>query len=154
MQWLSQWLIHNEVSIHGGFYKQLFQTPLKYTAWNSPGHNTAVGSLSLLQPRGSFQPRKLNLGLPHYRWILYQLTHKGSPRILEWVAYRFSMGSSRPRYRTRVSCIAGGFFTELLGKPHSSNRNGKFVSTSPRQWTKWGCLGEGSKICFVCETAR
>ena len=32
-------------------------------------------------------------------------------RILEWVAYPFSRGSSRPKNRTRVSCIAGGFFT-------------------------------------------
>ena len=32
-------------------------------------------------------------------------------RILEWVAYPFSSGSSRPRNRTGVSCIAGGFFT-------------------------------------------
>ena len=32
-------------------------------------------------------------------------------RILEWVAYPFSRGSSRPRNWTRVSCIAGGFFT-------------------------------------------
>ena len=32
-------------------------------------------------------------------------------RILEWVAYLFSRGSSRPRDRTRVSRIAGGFFT-------------------------------------------
>ena len=31
-------------------------------------------------------------------------------RILEWVAISFSRGSSRP-YRTRVSCIACGFFT-------------------------------------------
>ena len=36
---------------------------------------------------------------------------KRSPRILEWVAYSFSNGSSRPRNRTRVSCIAGRFFT-------------------------------------------
>jgi len=28
-----------------------------------------------------------------------------------WVAYLFSRGSSRPRNGTRVSCIAGGFFT-------------------------------------------
>ena len=33
------------------------------------------------------------------------------PRILEWVAYPFSRGSSLPRNRTGVSCIAGGFFT-------------------------------------------
>ena len=32
-------------------------------------------------------------------------------RILEWVAYPFSRGSSQPRSRTGVSCIAGGFFT-------------------------------------------
>ena len=77
--------------------------------WNSPGQNTGVGSLSLLQ--GIFPTQGLNPGLPHCRQILYQLSHKGSPRILEWVAYPFSRGSPRPRNPTRVSCIAGGFFT-------------------------------------------
>ena len=32
-------------------------------------------------------------------------------RILEWVAFPFSRGSSQPRDRTRVSCIPGRFFT-------------------------------------------
>ena len=32
-------------------------------------------------------------------------------RILEWVAYPFSSGSSRPKNRTRVSCISSRFFT-------------------------------------------
>ena len=32
-------------------------------------------------------------------------------RILEWVAFPFSKGSSQPRDRTQVSCIAGGLFT-------------------------------------------
>ena len=32
-------------------------------------------------------------------------------RILEWVAFPFYRGSSQPRDRTQVSCIAGGFFT-------------------------------------------
>ena len=32
-------------------------------------------------------------------------------RVLEWVAMSFSRGSSQPRDRTQVSCIAGGFFT-------------------------------------------
>ena len=41
-------------------------------------------------------------------------------RILKWVASSFSSGSSWPRDQTRVSCIAGGFFTtEPPGKPHS-----------------------------------
>ena len=80
-----------------------------YSPWNSPGQNTGVGSLSLLQ--GIFPIQGSNLGLPHCRWILYQLSHKGSPRILEWMAYLFSSGSCWPRNQTRVSSIAGGFFT-------------------------------------------
>ena len=50
-----------------------------YSPWNSPGQNTGVGSLSLLQ--GIFPTHGLNPGLPHCRQILYQLSHKGSPRI-------------------------------------------------------------------------
>ena len=34
-------------------------------------------------------------------------------RILEWVAFSFSTGSSQPRDWTQVSCIAGGFFISL-----------------------------------------
>ena len=80
-----------------------------YSPWNSPGRDTGVGSLSLLQ--GIFPTKGQNPGLPHCTWVLYQLSHKGSPRILRWVAYPFARGSSRPRNRTSVSCIAGGFFT-------------------------------------------
>ena len=61
--------------------------------------------------RGIFPTQGSNPGLLHYRQILYQLNHKESSRILEWVAYPFSSGSSQPRNRTRVSCIACGFFT-------------------------------------------
>ena len=61
--------------------------------------------------RGIFPTQGSNPGLPHCGWILYHLSHKGSPRILGWVAYPFSGGSSRPRNRTVVSCIARGFFT-------------------------------------------
>ena len=80
-----------------------------YSPWNSPGQNTGVGSLSLLQ--GIFLIQGPNPGLPLFRWILYQLSHKGSPRILERVAYPFSSGSFQPRNWTGVSCIAGEFFT-------------------------------------------
>ena len=72
---------------------------------------TGMGSLSLLQ--GIFPTKGSNPGLPHCRQILYQLSHKGSPRILEWVAYPFSWGPSQPRNQTGVSRIAGGFFTNL-----------------------------------------
>ena len=80
-----------------------------YSSWNSPGQNTGVGSLSLLQ--GIFLMQGSNPGLPYCRQILYCLSHKGSPRITKWVAYPFSRGSSPPRDQTRVSCIAGRFFT-------------------------------------------
>ena len=51
-----------------------------YSPWNSPGRNIGVGSLSLLQ--GIFPTQGSNPGIPHCRWILYQLSHKGSPRVL------------------------------------------------------------------------
>ena len=56
-----------------------------YSPWNAPGQNTGVGSLSLLQ--GIFSTQGSNPGLLHCRQVLYQLSHKGSPRILEWVAF-------------------------------------------------------------------
>ena len=54
---------------------------------DSPGKNTGVGCHALLQ--GIFPTQGSNPGLPHCRWILYCLSHQGSPRILEWVAYPF-----------------------------------------------------------------
>ena len=80
-----------------------------YSLWNSPGQNTGVGSLSLLQ--GISPTHGSNPGLLHCRVILYQLNQKGSPRILELVAYPFSSRFSQPRNRTRVSCIVGKLFT-------------------------------------------
>ena len=71
------------------------------TLWSSPGQNTGAGSLLLLQ--GIFPTTGLNPGLWHCRQILYQLSHKGCPRILEWVAYFFSSRFSPPRNWTGVS---------------------------------------------------
>ena len=50
------------------------------------------GFHALLQ--GIFPTQGSNPGLQHCRQILYQLGHQGSPRILEWVVYSFSRGSS------------------------------------------------------------
>ena len=44
---------------------------------DSPGKNTGVGCHALLQ--GIFPIQGSNPGLPHCRWILYQLSHQGSP---------------------------------------------------------------------------
>ena len=64
---------------------------------------------SLLQ--GIFPTQGSKPGLAHCRQILYQLSHKESSRILEWVDYPFFRGSSQPRNQTMVSCTAGRFFT-------------------------------------------
>ena len=86
--------------------------------WNFLGKNTRVGCHALLH--GIFQTQGLNLGLPRCGQILYQLSHKGSPGVLAWVASPFSRGSSRSRNWTRVSCIAGGFFTNwAIGEHHA-----------------------------------
>ena len=91
-----------------------------YSPWNSPGQNTGAGNVSLLQ--GIFATQGLNPGLLNCRQILYQLSHKGSPRILDWVAYRFSSESSRTRSRTGVSCMqVDSLPTELWGKPRTSS---------------------------------
>ena len=100
----------------GSFMSNSLQSHGLYSPWNIPGQNTGVGSLSLLQ--GIFPTQGSILGLPHCRQILYQLSHKGSPGILEWEAYLFFRGSFQPRNQTGVSCTAGRFFTTwATGKP-------------------------------------
>ena len=71
-----------------------------YRPWVSPGQNTGVGGLSLLQ--GIVPTQGSNPGLPQCRRI---------PRILEWVVYPFSSRSSQTRKPTGVSCITGRFLT-------------------------------------------
>ena len=51
---------------------------------DSPGRNTGASYHALLQ--GIFPTQGSNPGLPQCRQVLYQLSHKGCPRILEWVA--------------------------------------------------------------------
>ena len=123
--------------------------PLDYSPWNSPGQNTGVGSLALLQQ--IFPAQELNWGLLHCRWILYQVSYERSPElvgcsishwtrsltpenrsgssvhrifqvgILEWVAIPFSGGSSQSRDQTQISCIADRFFTmSQQGSPFKS----------------------------------
>ena len=58
-----------------------------YSPRNSPGQNSGVGSLSLLQ--GIFPIYGSNPGLLHCRQILYQLSHKGSPGSGVTIAMRF-----------------------------------------------------------------
>ena len=114
--------------------------------WDSPGKNTGVGCHALLQ--GIFPTQGLNPGLLHYRQILYHLSHQENPSILEWVAYSFTKGSSRPWSRTQVSCIAGRFFYHLSHQ--GSPRILEWVaypfsrgSSQPRNQTGVTCMSYG-----------
>ena len=87
-----------------------------YSACNSPGQNTGVASLSFLQ--GIFPTQGSNPGLPHCGWILYQLSHKGSPGILEWVAYLSPADLPNPGIKPGSPALqADSLPTELSGKP-------------------------------------
>ena len=141
--WLSDWA-HTHTNWHMEVKKvkmKVAQSHQTYGSEKSENENCSVTSDSLW-PHGlytymqSFRPeywsgkpfpspgifpnQGSNPGLPHGRQILYQLSHKGSPRVLEWVAYPFSSGSSQPRNRTSVSCIAGGFFTNWVSTREAS----------------------------------
>jgi len=120
-----------------------------YSPWNSPGQNTGVGSLSVLQ--GIFPTQGSNSGLLHCRQILYHLSHKRSPWILEWVACPISSGSSQPRNRTGVSCIADEFFTNCAISSSSG------IHGSGRWWELEFFLVPGNSsrrkllVCFFLE---
>ena len=91
-----------------------------YSPWNYPGQNTGEGSLSLLQ--GIFPTQESNPDLLHCRQILYQLSHKGSPRMLEWVAYPTPSPADLPNSGIKLgfpALQADSLPTELPGKPYS-----------------------------------
>ena len=64
------------------------QAPL---SMGSPGKDTGVGCHSLLQ--GIFLTLGSNPGLPHCRWLLYHLSHQGSPQS-ESVSHSFVSDSA------------------------------------------------------------
>ena len=87
-----------------------------YSLWNSPGQNTGVGSLSLL--KRTCPTQGLSPSLPHCRWILYQLSHQGSLRTLEWVAYLFSSRFPDPGIEPGSPALqADSLPTALSGSP-------------------------------------
>ena len=130
-------------------------------SWDSSGKNSGVGSLSLLQ--GILPIQELKPNFLHCRQIPYQVSQKGSPRKLEWVASPFSSRSSWPRNQTEVSCIAGGFFTNwamreaTLAIETSYNNNSKhcllFLCSNQNCWvfpTKTDCFFQ-SKFFLMCQ---
>ena len=119
------------------------------TLCNPTNYTVHVGSLSLLQR--IFPTHGSNPGLKHCGWTLHQLSHKGSPRILEWVAYPFSRGSSRPRNRTGVSCVAGRFFTYWAIRETPQMQKHSIKQT--QQYIKKSCTMTSWDVSQVCKAS-
>ena len=65
------------------------------------------------------------MGYPlQYSWASLTLCKPGilQARILEWLAFPFSRGSSQPMDWTQASCIAGGFFTSWATREAQNTR--------------------------------
>ena len=145
--------MESESEVYSVMSESLWSMAYTVHGMNSPGQSTGVGSLSLLQR--IFSTQGSNPGLPHCRWILYQLSHKGSPRIPEWVAYLFSSASSWPMNQTGISCIAGRFFTNWARNSSLNKQTKKLeLKQQERKERREKGRGEGRKerdhqsICF------
>ena len=68
---------------------------------DSPGKDTGVGSLSLLQ--GLFPTQESNPGLPHCRQILYQLSYQYLPR--KYLLEIFTKMSHKKKTEKPVRCV-------------------------------------------------
>ena len=118
---------------------QLFATlwTVLNSPWNSPGQNTGVSSLPLLQ--GIFQTQGSNPGHLHCRQILYQLSHQGSPS--ENFISKYVPGQLHSETHYAASwCLSGRIFClvlllhwQLFTQPHSG---------------MWSCQssGHGAKV--------
>ena len=116
-----------------------------YSPQDSPGQNTGVGSCSLLQ--GIFPTQGSNPGLGRF---FYQLSHQGSPRILEWVAYPFSSRSSWPRNwpRNLLHCRQILYQLSYQGSPYQLYEIGCF---SLLLWNQFSLIviGDNSNIYVI-----
>ena len=103
---------------------------MDWSPWHCPGQNIGVSSLSLL--RGIFPTQRSNPSLPHYRWILYQLSHKGSPRILKWVAYPSPADLPNPGIEPGSPALqVDSLPVEQSGKPFFCQTN---LNSNPPLW--------------------
>ena len=117
-----------------------------YSPWNSPGQNTGVGSLSFLQ--GIFPTQGSNPGLLNCRWVLYQLSHKGS----SWATWERLMlgdckwyqipGSEHLLINQMKECMVQ--LCKQLDMGHCKTQS--YTPGNPRGWP----LGWGMGLIYFC----
>ena len=101
------------------------KNPMDRESWQATVHGvTRVGHDLLTKPPPPPPP-----------WTYDTVKTKLQARILEWVAFLFSRGSSQPRDQTQVFCIAGGFFTNwAIREAHKNKTNKGNEYGPPIQW--------------------
>ena len=110
---VSQSVVFNSLQPHG-----LQPTRLLYV-WNSPGKNTGVGCHALLQ--GIFQTQGWDSGLPHFRRILYHLSHQGRDegKSLRWPSLllntKATVDNQENHRDSRKRCTERGLGSGLWG---------------------------------------
>ena len=145
------WFISKPAEYHHFHYKAVRQE--HHSPWNYPCQNTGGGSLSLLQ--WIFLTQQSNQGALHCRRILYQLSHRGSPRILGWVTYPFSSGTSWPSNRTRMACIAGRLFTSWAIRDWSISHCCSVAQSCPTLCNCMDCSTPGFPVLhYILEFAQ
>ena len=119
---------------------------------DSPGKTTGVGCHALL--KGIFPIQGSNSGLPHCRWILYRLSHQGSPRVLELFAVPSSRESFRHRDWTHISCFLRwqvGFWFFFFFFTTSATWEAQFLFWALYKSKLWASLfkSEMNKFAFM-----
>ena len=95
---LSRSIISDSLQPHG------LQPARLFCPWDPADKNTGVGCHSLLH--GIFPTQRSNPGLLHYRWILYHLSHQGSPNM---IILRAKVEETRVKMLTRKCCTQVGY---------------------------------------------
>ena len=110
---------------------------------DSPGKNTEMGCLALLQ--GIFPTKRSNSGFRYCRWILYCLSHQGSPTLPLCPA-----PIPRPTHHLQSNPLTSKepdprywelSFLEVLGRGRGLVDPGKRISSSRAPALPWGQLG-------------
>ena len=110
-------------------------------SWDSPGKNTGEACHALLQ--GIFPTQGLNPGLLHYKWILYRLSHQGSPHgTMDAVVSRMRRETSDMfgEHQGRLpgeSNLLWGPVEKLEVSQRKGGNTGRPVRKSGKCWKQW-----------------